>query len=341
MRIGLLGMILFLCPFAFSENLQNGLDTGRYQIQSPSSKALPKAAHKDIAATASHQGKTHLRKPASASESDRRIDTSEEKSDTDGALDKSLKNKTTDMSQESEAKEKSPAEYSEPSLLIQWQSLWDNDAYRAIENYLAKIRPEDTRHERMSLMLKGSFVSMEAKSNYSYREFATGMPVVDLAAGMSVGPGIAVDIDYSQSFASDISGKPATHSREHFNYNHVGMSLNFKTYFSYWRKSPSVQYTVGYDEWNHAVNASSTERFTTKSSGLWVGLKINIPTSPIFAWNYFGQFAPRLTHSENGNSTNSSSGSHKESFRMEVGMGGEYSLGIGRSVVFDVRTSYL
>lgn len=359
--VALASVAFLVAGTAFSETLSNGLDTGRYQVH-PVGKtnaakknsvpgSVPAQGGNSVAtqngnsngnsvpippSQSGYQKSKHFRKPASTSESPENQD--EPTADQHQQQITSSPDERTNKSDAKSDPGKTP--YEEPDWSTQWKALWSESDYHKLDQYLMKIHSEDVRKEMMYLKLMGGVSAIEARSNYSYRDYSTALPQADVTAGVSISPGMSFEISYGQSFAGDISGKPSTHSREHLVVNHIGVGLIFKTYFTYLRRSPVVQYEFGFDDRNTSVNASSTERFSLRSGGVRIGLTLIQPSSPVMSWSYSAAFFPRLTHNEMTNSTNANSGSHKESFRVEAALGGDYKVALGKSLFFDLRLGF-
>ncbi len=230
-------------------------------------------------------------------------------------------------------------EVQEPSISAQAESLFSNKANEIYDFYREQVHPDDIRNNKVEIEFAPVAAYNESQSNYSYRDYQSYFNALKFRANVWFTPLIGVSGQILFSFAADVDSLEADRSRVSAKYEMVDLSLNFRRFFGVSRRASSFEYSILLSDNKFNVPSDNNSRARLKSQGLGVGLKARIPTSTTYAWTVAGTFFPRLQHSEDATGVTIKSGSHEESIRLGLELGGEWKFDRENQMIWGLGVS--
>ncbi len=303
-------LFLILAQSSFAQTSLDGLQTGRYEIH-PSSL---------VTAAASPVVKKSSKKRGPASESP--VEAAE------------LKPVPTVPAPVAENSHETEREKTEPSLIDQAKSIVHGQADQIYDFYQEQVHPDDVRNNRVEIDFSPGLIYNDSKSSYSYRNYTSTFPALDLGAKIWFTPLIGLSGNYFFSFAADVSGDSATRSRLAAHYESLDLALHLRRFYGLSRKANSLDVTLLYIEDKLDVPSDNTARAKLRSSGFGLGLEGKFPTSASYAWTLGGRFYPRVQHREMATGANIQSGGGAESARLGLDLGGEFKFSRASQLVW-------
>lgn len=224
----------------------------------------------------------------------------------------------------------------EPGVVDQVKSLFAEDD-SLLERYQERVHPEDPRLNRLEIEGRSILSTAKSSSNYSFRDYNTSYPAMDLRSSVWMAPGFGLTGSIRFSLGASVAGDTATGSMDPVRDEELEMGLRFRRYFGLSRLSPSFEFDVIYLDHSFNVSTDSVSRPRWKTSGLGFGLKSRMPVSADRAWILGGRIFPRLQHQESKTSVAASSGESRENIRFDLEGGTELVFGRGHQVLLGLQ----
>ena len=106
------------------------------------------------------------------------------------------------------------------------------------------------------------------------------------------------------------------------------------------RKSPSVTFSIGYNDYQLDVASSEQNRIGLDTSGLDFGFLMKYPTTFTRAWLLSSEILPRLNVSERATGVSASSGDNPSAYAVKIGFGQEFMLDKDYQVFWELTERY-
>ncbi len=106
------------------------------------------------------------------------------------------------------------------------------------------------------------------------------------------------------------------------------------------RNSPSVTFSIGYNDYQLNVAKSELNRIGLVTSGLDFGFLMKYPTTFTRAWLLSSEILPRLTVSEQPTGLSISSGNSPSAYAVKLGFGQEFMLNKDYQVFWELTERY-
>jgi hypothetical protein len=167
---------------------------------------------------------------------------------------------------------------------------------------------------------------VDSSSQFWYRKFHSSGPGIYVGADIWYTPFAGVAIDYATTLSSDLNVSPTTSETALVDHRFSSAGLQFRTYSTLSRRSPSVNFGLKYSEYQMIVPRAETNRIRLKTSGVALSVQANVPKSNTVAWFFSSELIPKLKVSELKTSLDLKSGSNDTSYAVKFGFGQEYSI---------------
>ncbi|MBK9322120.1 MAG: hypothetical protein IPM97_04035 [Bdellovibrionaceae bacterium] len=227
----------------------------------------------------------------------------------------------------------------EPSFSQQAKSLIESDTERVLDFYVSQFDENDSRNNKVEVSFAPGFLTSEAASNFSYRNYRSVFSAMNLGANVWLTPAIGIGGTFLFSLGADTSGDAVTGTRTPARFEIFDVAVKFRNFFGFSRLSKSVEFDVLYTDYKITVPADDIYRARLKTSGLGVKMALRVPYSHDVAWVIGGSFFPRLQHTEEKTGLDIKSGNNVENTRIGVQVGNEVSLSRQAQIFYEASVS--
>lgn len=226
----------------------------------------------------------------------------------------------------------------EPSLGEQAASLFKSQE-KVLGFYRDNIHPDDVRNNQLELEISPTFVHVESKSNYSFRDYKTNFQALHAEGNLWLAPRFGIQGSFLTSLGGDVVDNPGAQTRARAQFEEMRLSLAGRKFFGLSRKSDAVEFKLSYLDSRLKVDSSSTNRLGAKSTGLGVGASLRVPSSLQHSWMFSAEIYPRVSHVEI-KGADASSGTGARSSRVAVEVGGEYKFDRQSQFIWSLEMDY-
>ena len=194
-----------------------------------------------------------------------------------------------------------------------------------IEEYNARIHPEDPRANMMSISLAPAYFYDGSSSNYSYRNYHSDGPGFGLGMNVWLTPFFGLQSKYFSSVSSSVrdgtAGSVVPMDTQEFE-----AGLRFRRHFGYTRKSAQLSWGLDYHDSSNKISKDATGTMGRKTSGLSLTLEGTVPTSVTYAHLFEVSIRPFQHHSEVQTTVTAKSGAKSQTNSVHFGVGGQWTL---------------
>ncbi len=201
------------------------------------------------------------------------------------------------------------------------------------------LSDDDLRKNQMEIQVSPTFVYNGSSANYSYRNYNSFFPALDLSSNVWMTPTLGLYGRILFSFGASVAGDSTTASKVAVKYEDIDLAFKFRKYFSSMKDSQSVDIGLVYSEDKFSPPSDNLYRPKLISSGLGVRVTSRVPSGNNFAWIFGGLFYPRLQHQEEKVGLKISSGSGNENARLGLNFGSELKLSRGSQIIYDLAVT--
>ncbi len=227
----------------------------------------------------------------------------------------------------------------EPSFSQQAKSLIDSNTDKVLDFYDSQLSDDDPRGNKVEVSFAPGFVTAEAASNFSYRNYRSVFSAMNLGANVWLTPAIGIGGAFLFSLGADTSGDPVTGTRSPARHELFDVAVKFRNFFGFSRVSKSVEFDVLYSDYKMTVPADDIYRARLKTTGFGVKMALRIPSSNEVAWLVGGSFFPRLQHTEEKTGLEIKSGNNVENTRFGLQVGSEVNLSRQAQIFYEAAVS--
>jgi hypothetical protein len=227
----------------------------------------------------------------------------------------------------------------EPSISQQATSLFSADTEKVMGFYQTQFDDSDPRQNKVEIGFAPTYVTNESSSNYSYRDYRSVFPGMNLGANVWLTPGLGLGGNFLFSLGGDTSGDAVTNTRSPARYEFLDIAVKFRKFFGFSPLSKSVEFDLLYSDYKFNVPSDDMYRARLKTTGAGIKMTLRVPTSQDVAWLFGGSFFPRLQHSENKTGVDISSGDNVENTRIGFQIGSEVKLSRESQVFYEASVS--
>ncbi len=199
-----------------------------------------------------------------------------------------------------------------------------------------QFHEDDVRKNKMEIQVAPTFVYNGSTSNYSYRNYSSFFPALDLSSNVWMTPTFGLHGRILFSFGATVAGDSTTNSKIPTKYEDIDLALKFRKFFNSSKDSALVEMDLLYSEDKFSPPSDNNFRPKLTSTGLGVKVTSKYPSGNNFSWVFGGLFYPRLQHQEDKVGIKISSGSTSENTRLGVNLGSEMKFSRGSQVIYDL-----
>ena len=194
------------------------------------------------------------------------------------------------------------------------------------------------KRKRMAVEVLFGANDTRSISNYSYREYNTTFPFLQLGTEIYLDPRWTLEAEMGFSMDASIPGDAATNSTDHVTDDQMRLGVRYMTPSSP-EDSVSASYDFNYLERSFDVSSDSTSHMKLRSSGVGLGGSLYWRPAPSRAYVFRGLVYPRLQHSESKTSINVVSGDSNDSMKMLLELSGEFAFKKADEFIFGVQAA--
>lgn len=191
-----------------------------------------------------------------------------------------------------------------------------------IEEFNKQINPGDRRLNHLEISLAPVYFYDASQSSYSVRRFTVSGTGVEGHAKVWGTPFFGLAFDYFSSLNSSVASR-GSQQNVSATYQNIGIGVRFRKHFGFSRKAPSVAWGLSFIQDSMNVPGNTSDRVSTTTSGLSLGLHLDLPSSLTYSHSLGLEFQPRLVHSEKSDLQIQSGGS-SEADAIDAYVGGDF-----------------
>lgn len=202
------------------------------------------------------------------------------------------------------------------------------------------VYPEDSRYNIADLTIAPGVFYAGAASNYWYRRYFSSGPSIDAKADFWFNPNLGLNFNYFTSLGGDIEDSPSGSQPTEATTQIFNAALSYRAYMSDSRKSPSLTFSLGYNDYQLNVAKTDPNRIGIEMSGIDLGILMKYPVTATRAWILSSDILPRLNISEHTTGVSVSSGSSPSAYAVKFGFGQEFMLDRSYEVFWKLTERY-
>lgn len=206
------------------------------------------------------------------------------------------------------------------------QDLLLGGANENLGHYKEKLQTDDQRLNILTFSVAPTYFYIDSESSYWFRRFSSGGPGVSSQADIWMTPFIGLDLTYFTTLAADVKADPSSNRTILADHSYTGVNFLFRKYFTLSKKSPSLTFGLGYNEYRMTVAQNEANRIRLLESGLDLSLRFAAPTSSTHAWELGSEIIPKMTVSEQTTGTTAHSGTSPTSYALKFTLGEDFNL---------------
>jgi hypothetical protein len=345
---------LLLRPTSIESPKEAGLESGRYKVKRPKSLPGKRISGTEVDSESFVNKATTVVVPSTTTTTSSTT-TSTAPTATTTTL-KAAKTKNSEMekilfSPPVEKKEEKPVEKSvEPveNKMVEVEEPPVTDQVRdivlghgeAVEAYKEQIHPDDIRLNQLEVDVLPGLISNSSKSSYSFRNYNTISPNMQVGAHLWMTPFLGVYGNYMTSMGADVIDDASTRSHVSVQHEWTEIGIDLRKFFGMSRKSNSLQFGIHLSEYKFLISGDSDYHMKLRSSGVGLHMLTRIPVAPSYSWIFGGKIIPRVQHAETSSNSSLSSGSSGDSTRLELMVGGELKMARQNQILWNLATSF-
>ncbi len=207
---------------------------------------------------------------------------------------------------------------------------------QADEPAAAKVSIDDRRRTMLEISIAPGYLYSESKSTFAPRNYFLNAPVMNIDARVWVSSGFGLHTSFLGSLNGSISDsldntKNASASDQWFS-----VGAQSRHFFGVGSLAPMLRLGLDYREFQFRVPSDSIFRNKLATSGLFLLLDAEVPTSGFGSWAFGGEFGPKLRHSETSAATEFRTGDEAQTTSVGVHVGARYRFDSTQSVFWKV-----
>lgn len=212
------------------------------------------------------------------------------------------------------------------SLKDQVSDILSGGRKKIAEAYREQVHPDDIRMNKIEIDIGSGVDYNYSTANLAYRKYYTFAPNLNLGAHIWLTPLFGLSGFYKATYGEDVTVTTNALNRIPVKSEWIELSLDFRKFYGFSRRSNNLQYGVLYSENKFSPPADDGSRIRLKSSGLGVYVKSRFPVAPSYSWTLGGEVLPLVSHTELQTALQLRSGSTVASSRIGINFGGEFKL---------------
>ncbi|MBX7230731.1 MAG: hypothetical protein K1X29_01465 [Bdellovibrionales bacterium] len=296
---------------------------GRKNKNSEEEEEVPKSTIDKVGQKSESSSSSNL---SSSEKTEESSPSESEKNTVNKADQKKINGKSTvDDKKDSLENEKIKEEVS-PSFAAQLQNLLLGGTFQQMENYKLNLKTEDSRKNIVELSLAPTLLYTDAHSSYWYRKWVSASPAYSLGAQVWVSPFFGVQIDFINSLDGSIPASSSNSNRVSLDQSWFNAGLQWRKFSGVQHKSKEFSFGLSFMEQKNEVAGDSTQRVSTKTTGVRLNLALSLPQSPETSWQLGGFLLPIARHQEISTQIKLSSGTKNSSSLFGVWIGATHLL---------------
>ncbi len=211
-----------------------------------------------------------------------------------------------------------------PPVTVQVRELIFGGREEDIQEYRAKLKPDDSRHNIVQVGLAPAYFYLDSSSPYSYRDYTSSGPGFGLSMNAWLSPFFGLQSRYFSSVSSGVrdTGKNvvAMESQE------FEAGVRFRKHFGYSLKAATLSWGLDYHDTKNKIGREASTVVGRKTSGLSLALEATLPSSATYAHTLELGVRPSQHHSEMQTAVQVKSGNKSQTNAVRLGVGGQWTL---------------
>lgn len=217
-----------------------------------------------------------------------------------------------------------PAEGTPPPVTAQVKELILGGSAEEIDEYNAKIHPQDPRANVLSISFAPAYYYQGSASEYSFRRYTSNGPGFGAGMNLWFTPFFGIQSKYFSSVTGSV--KSGTNSMVPMEVTTFEAGVRFRKHFGYTRKAARLSWGLDYHDAKDKISRDSTNNIGRSTSGLSLALEGEVPASNTYAHTFEVSVRPRQHHSERSTTSEARSGTRNETNALSLGLGGQWVL---------------
>ncbi|MCB0389914.1 MAG: hypothetical protein KDD58_01430 [Bdellovibrionales bacterium] len=196
-----------------------------------------------------------------------------------------------------------------------------------LQQYKSILSTNDKRKNILEFSLGPGYIYQNSSSRYWSRNYFSSSPAMDASLAMWLSPFLGIRASYLTSLNAQIISSPTGLEQIEVDHSWFQAGLHFRKYFGINKKAKSLDFGLGFYEYQFEVPSDSVQRMALQSRGLQLSLETELPSANTESWIIGLELMPSLSHKENTKTSNIESGDDNTSSAV--------GLWFGQKIYFD------
>ena len=228
---------------------------------------------------------------------------------------------TQPVIEKKDQEEKKQVEELDKDLTVRMRDTLFGGSTEDISEFRSKLKPNDIRLNYFEVDIFPTYFYQESTSRYWFRSHHSSGTAIGVNLRVWFTPFFGLSTSYLSTLNSELRANPE--GSEYFKVDHenLGFSFKFRNFFGLTKKSKSLTFGIGYDEYNFEVPADALQRYNTSSKGVHLRLEAALPDSSYTKWVWGVELMPSLKHEEEGTAVDVQSGTDNDASSVGIWFG--------------------
>lgn len=186
---------------------------------------------------------------------------------------------------------------------------------------IVKPAKDDRRDTVLEISFAPGYLYNDSKSTFSPRNYFLNAPVMNVDATVWVAKSIGIKTSYTGSLNANITDSFNNTRNTSASDQWFAVGARSRSFFGEGPTAPTLQIGVDYREFEFKIPSDSQLRNKLSTSGVFVLVEGELPTSGLASWVFGADFGPRLNHKEISNATSFQTGTEPSTTSVGVHLG--------------------
>lgn len=187
-----------------------------------------------------------------------------------------------------------------------------------------KLHSRDPKKNLIQINIAPTYYYNESLSNSWFRRYRSHGPGFNAGAKVWFTPMFGLDADYHTSLSGDVAASSSDSSRDTVDHQRLLIGMNFRKFFGYSLRAPSLIVGLKYYENQFLVSKNAAERPRLNTTGVELSISAILPKTKTSSWLVSASISPGLTHDEESTGFSLKSGSSNKTNRVGFSIGHKF-----------------
>lgn len=188
----------------------------------------------------------------------------------------------------------------------------------------------------LEISLAPGYLYNESKSTFAPRNYFVNSPTMSIDAKVWVAPSFGVHTGFTGTVNANVTDSLDNTRNSIASNQWFTVGAHHRSFFGQGPLAPALQLGLDYREFEFRVPSDSKLRNKLATSGLFLLLDADVPTSNFGSWNFGAEFGPKLKHRETSGATDFRTGDDVQTATVGLHFGARYRFDRAQSLFWKI-----